>query len=708
MTERIARMAEYVKTHDIYPEKVPVEYDKYDLLLPDCIMDAKRISAYMAAQTVKITDDDRMVGLIMFDGSTKGDLFWRTGHKRFAEINAAFYKQPQENLSTFEAQHSTADFSFVIQFGMEGYLKKIREAREVWKDEPERLEFLDAMEIVVHGILAWAEKCAAACEEKAKEAEGALRDELLEMSRIMRRVPRYPAEHFREAVQCLYFCFHFLPDSVGTMDRYLYPTYRKDTESGLITREQAKELLQELCIMVNGHTVFSNTWSGDKGGESHFAIGGYGPDHADCFSDLSRLIVEAMMDVPLYRPQVSLRWTPDTPREVLYFMLDCERHDAYKRIAVVNDVPRIKSFMENCGLSYEEACNYTMVGCNEPALQGSLWYGGVSCNAVRCLDRLLHDMRDEVLACAGFEEVYALFEREFGKDLKRMLFFSDGFNRGRAKDANVLSTLFINGSVERAKSVTQGGTNTALAGITIQGIICLIDSLTVIRQFVFEEKSVSMRELLDALRDDWKGHEDLRVMILRRARFFGNDDPLSNEMARRVTTMIHDLLSRERNLFGFPFLVGTLSGYVPHYAMFGALTRATPDGRAAGDAFMVGVGQTAGKDREGLTAMLNSVAQMDPTGILAGPFVLNVSLDEVLIRKDEYFDRMIDVIETYFRRGGLHVQLNYVSREELLDAQSHPEKYESLRVRVSGFSGYFTRLDRRIQDDIIRRTIKKG
>ena len=135
--------------------------------------------------------------------------------------------------------------------------------------------------------------------------------------------------------------------------------------------------------------------------------------------------------------------------------------------------------------------------------------------------------------------------------------------------------------------------------------------------------------------------------------------------------------------------------------------RATPDGRLAGEAISFGAGQTGGRDREGLAALLNSVAQMDPTGIMTGPTVLNVMLDETLIRDDEKFDKTVALVEAYFKAGGPHIQLNYVSKEELLAAQAKPEEHENLRVRVSGFSGYFTLLDPKLQKDIIERTAKQ-
>lgn len=706
MTPRIARLADYVMHYDLYPPIVSLEYDRMDLLLSDPMMDAKRLAEYLLAQDVQLMPDVRLTGFVRFDGTMTADLFHRTGHRRFREIEKAFYNQPIDNLCTFEWQHSSPDFNYIIRNGYESYLDKIAASREEHKDDPEAMDFLDACEVVVRAFLAWQEKCRAACARAAADAtDPEDRARLEVMAETFAQVPGKPARTFREAVQCLSLCFIMLPDCMGTVDRYLYPYYIADLEAGRMTRDEAKELMQELFVDIYAHTGVGNSHT-DLTAESHFAIGGYWPNGEDGFTDLSRLIVEALMEMPINKPQISLRWTEKLAFEDFRFVLDCERHDPLKRIAIVNDEPRIRSFMENLHLSYEDAVNYTMVGCNEPLLQGGVWLGGCTANVARSVTRTLA-RREEMLACGTFDEFYALFEKELHAELGRMLYYSDRFNYARSKDVNIMSSIILDGCIESARSATRGGARLGLTGMNLMGTTCVIDSLSIIRQFVFEEKTVTMAQLLDALETDWQDAELLRRMILKKGRFFGNNDPLSDEMATRFTTSLHGFTSTHVNLFGKPLLYGCLAGYNPHYVWFGNMTSATPDGRHSGDPFMVGAGQSEGKDRSGLTGLLNSVAQMDPWGVLCGPFVCNLMLDETLIRKDENFEKTARMLEAYFKAGGLHVQLNYVSKEELLDAKAHPEKYGNLRVRVSGFSGTFTLLQEAMQDEIVRRTSQK-
>ena len=176
-------------------------------------------------------------------------------------------------------------------------------------------------------------------------------------------------------------------------------------------------------------------------------------------------------------------------------------------------------------------------------------------------------------------------------------------------------------------------------------------------------------------------------------------------MARRVNQTLYDFAIGRLTVFGDQIIFGNLTGYLPHFAWFGSKTGATPDGRVAGSALAFGSGQSEGKDRDGITSHLLSVAQYNPTGIMNGNSVMNLTVDHSIIENEESFDSFVRLIETYFQQGGLHLQLNYLSAGELLKAKASPQDYKSLRVRVSGFSAYFVGLVPEIQDNVISRTI---
>lgn len=705
--ERLLRMAERSCKEDIYPQCVKIESDPADDTMPAAARTAKYLCRYLEAQTVRIDDDDRMAGRLRFyDCPVPGNIFQRTGCSFFHQAVKRFYLKTDDNLTCFEWQHSNPDHGKILNGGIRLFLREIAEARMKYLGQTEHLIYLAAMERVCHGIIQWAHKCAAEARNKAEQTADPIRkNELLAIAERLYHVPEHPARNFAEAVQCVYFCFHFLPDSLGLADRYLYPFYEQGLREGTLTRETAKELLQELFVMINGFTPPASGNS-DRGGESHFAVGGYLPDHSDGFTDLSRLILEAMMELPLYRPQVSFRWTGKSPFENLRFVLDCERKDRFKRIAVVNDEPRIRTYMEFSGLPFEKACRYVMNGCNEPTFEGTIDLTGCKGNLIRALTGTFDVRRSEICKAETFDEFYAVFEQELETVLTRIIDRVNEFNVYRSRDVDVLSSIFIDGCIERAVSCTRGGSKSVSISPTLMGYVTLIDSLTVIRQFVFEEKAVSMRELAEVLDRNWQGAEALHSRIQKEGRFFGNNDELSNEIAVRLTDSIAAFARGRRDMFGTPILFGNLAGYNPHHAWFGKLTGATPDGRFAGDMLHFGSTPIGSHDREGLTAVLASVAKMAPSGIMNGSQVFNLSLDRKLM-EDPVFDKTVRLLETYFRMGGLHLQLNYVSREELEAAQQEPGKHENLRVRVSGFSGYFVRLSEGMQNDVISRTAQE-
>ncbi len=705
MNKRIERLVKAARSGDIFPAIVKVEYDEYDLKLADPLRIAKRLSEYMEAQPAYFTDDNELVGMLRFDGSVEAALFPRTGHPFFREVAGQFYRKQLENLCTFEWQHSNADFGKIINIGLEGIRKEIIEVRKKYLDDLPRLNFLAGLEAMIRGIIRRAQQYAVECRKQAFDCKDSVRKAtLLRMAANCTQVPEHRARTFEEAVQCLYFCFMFQPDSIGRPDQYLYPLYQQGLADGSLNKEHARELLQELYVMIHGWTPFG-TANADKGGESHFVIGGYTLDHRCAWNDLSELILDSLMEVDLIRPQISLRWNKLTPRAVLYKVLDCERKDKNKRIALVNDEPRIDSMLNVNKLPWETAYDYIMVGCNEPAFQGGISLGGTDVNICRSLLNTLNDRRAEVLASKDFDAFYAIYEQELDRDLETILAYSNRFNMLRSRDCNVLTSLFMTGCVERATSVTQGGATRARWCANFMGSTNLIDSLCIIRQFVFEEKRCTMKTLLAALDADWKGHEELRAEILRSGRFFGNNDELSNSVAHRFYTSVYDFANGRTDLFGNALNYGNLTGYNPHFAWFGALTQATPDGRIAGSALQFGSGQSDGKDRDGITSLLLSVAQMDPTGVMCGNTILNLSVDENTVRNEEGFEKLVALIEIYFRAGGLHIQLNHVATEDLIAAKKEPDKYKSIRVRVSGFSATFVKLTESIQDNVIARTI---
>ena len=611
-----------------------------------------------------------------------------------------FYCKHIDNLSSMDWQHGTSDYRKVLEIGICGIIDEI-ETSVATHTDPEKRSFLAGLKKIAEVFVLWIKKCALTVATRIKDVEAEeCKKNYERLSTALLNLATNPPANFYEAVLMIYVCFSLNPDSFGTLDRYLSRFYFQDIASGSLTRDEAKLYLQELFLMVQAATPMGANFT--RGGQSHFCIGGRDENGKDCYNELSELIVESLMELDTHIPEITLRWTNDTPTEVLRYLLDCERKDKNKRLAFTNDDRRIEAYTKICGFPYKEAINYTMVGCNEPAMLGGMCASTSHGNLAHSIEQTLHARADEIVNATSFDEFYAIFKNQLYADLDMIYYYDDQFNLQRAKDVNYVSCLLMNGCIENGKSITQGGVNYAISTIMFLGNVTVIDCLAVIKQFVFDEKIVTMKELLDALKSNWQGYEDLRNHILKKGLFFGNDDDISNCVAKRFYEDLYEYVKDKKTVFGYPVLLGDHTGYPRHFQWFGEGTKATPDGRCSGEPISYGIFQTKGKDRNGLSALMNAILKFDTHGI-SGSTVTNFNLDASYSKDDECFEKTVCMLETFLKRGGIQFQLNHTSLEELQSAKVSPEEYKHLKVRVTGYSDYFTKLNGTIQDSIIQR-----
>ena len=456
--------------------------------------------------------------------------------------------------------------------------------------------------------------------------------------------------NFYEAVLTIYVCFGMNPDSFGTLDRCLSDFYFRDMSDGTLTREEAKAYLQELFLMVQA-CMPKNSKYFARGGQFHFCIGGRDEHGRDCFNAVSRLILESLTELNIHIPEVTLRWTNDTSKEVFRYALECERKDKNKRIAFTNDDRRIEAFTKICGFPYKEAVHYTLVGCNEPAMLGGMCASTSHANLAHSIEYVLHCRSEEAADAKSFESFFEIFRDQLYKDLDVIYHYDDLYNLQKAKDTNYVSCLFLNGCIENGKSITQGDASYGVSNIMFLGNVTVIDSLAVIKQFVFDEKSVTMRKLIDALKNNWAGYERLKLRIAKQGKFFGNDEETSNYAAKILYDALFDYIKDKKTVLGYPILIGDHTGYQLHFKWFGEGARATPDGRCDGEPLSYGISQNNGKLKNGLTALMNSISAFDVNGISSAT-VTNFSLDKLYAEDDRYFEKTVDMLMTYFKNGG--------------------------------------------------------
>ena len=251
MNERIEKLVEKTVAGQMFVYPVKTEYDRCDLFLSPVKMSAKRVCEYIRNQEPLVIEESCFTGLLAFDSSVEGDIFNRNGHHNFAIACKNFYNQPVDNLLTFEWQHSAGDFGKILGGGISGIKQEIQESARHHKDDQEALEFLETQTDICDAVIDWAHKCSEKARRIAETAANeSCKKNLERLSRSLKKVPEKPAQSFYEAILSLYVCYGLLPDSIGLIDRYLYPYYKADIESGILTKEEASAYLQELFLML--------------------------------------------------------------------------------------------------------------------------------------------------------------------------------------------------------------------------------------------------------------------------------------------------------------------------------------------------------------------------------------------------------------------------------------------------------------------------
>ena len=364
----------------------------------------------------------------------------------------------------------------------------------------------------------------------------------------------------------------------------------------------------------------------------------------------------------------------------------------------------------------EHARDYTFCGCGQTIPSGRAYgsYEDLILNAAKPLTYALHGGRDERSgeqvgpaspppeALTSYEALEEAVWTQAEHLLRLGIEATAAWRRWGAEHVpDFVRSLLTHSCVERGLDWRAGGADYHEGMVDVVGLTTLADSLTAIRRVVYEERRLTLPELTAALDRDWEGAEDLWGYCLHRAPKFGNEDPEADEMVVRWLDRFNDWLFAQRTYFGGPWgldIVGW-SGAV----ILGERTGATPDGRRAGEALADCAGPAQGRDRQGITAALNSMLKL-PHDRVHGPLALSLRLPADVGHSPEGRERMVALVRGYLERGGQQLQISMASAEEMRAAQAEPHKHWNLLVRVGGFSARFVTLEPRYQEDMIRRT----
>lgn len=636
----------------------------------------------------------------------------------------------------FNWESATPNYDTIFDLGLKGILEQVnlrmqrlQEDYSAEKLNGERYvrqhDELTGMRITLEAAIRWAKRYADLAEkELEKAATSARKKELKIIADICRKVPENPAETLPEALQAYWFIhliinFIDLPQ-VGTgirFDQTMTRFYEKDLQEGRITRGEAQEWVEFVFVKFQ-ETGFLHApiWSGFGGGALGYqtvTVGGVDGKGRDITNEMSYIVLDAIISVRAIVPPLALRWHDGIPKQLVYKAIEV-MEAGLPQPAIFNDKVNIVRLVE-MGCPIEDARNYSINNCMVPTIPGknfnhiSAWASGVPLpfcltTALGMKPLLMYKKAGETVLdlekAQSVDDVIDATMENFKWIIKRLVLIgniSDALYKQYAPRP-FLSTI-IDDCIERAEDVREWNYNPDYRDVTLFGLNTVADSIAAVRKVVFEDKKATLKELVEALNANWQGSEKLRKACLDAPKF-GNDedyvDTISNELAKRFT---EETKRCKTNLGSSVTPDGTAS---TAWWSFGRICPATPDGRLICEPFNDGtVSPMAGRDKKGPTAVLNSVAKVDPLQSWNHLFNQTVMPEYLSGPNRELFAQYL---KTYADLGIHHIQFTTVSKDLLLDAQDHPEKYPTLQVRVAGFAAYFIDLDKNLQQSIIDRT----
>lgn len=627
-----------------------------------------------------------------------------------------------------------ADYPRVLNEGVRSMLDKVEEKLKslapIRSENREQVDFWRAAKIVLTAFIGFAHRYAALAEETAaSETDPKVKAELLEIAAVCRRVPEYPARTFREAVQAFWFVHVGLDidqmgcaTSPGRYGQYMYPFYKKDLEEGRLTREQAMALLKfqfvrhlemgqyqglNIALQLSGHT-----------GQT-ISLGGVTPDGHDASNDLEILIMDTQIEMRNIQPTLSLFYHSNMRKDMLDKAVEVIRTGIGQPQIMNNDVCVMRNFNRWAlkGITLEDARNVANFGCVATGVCGkSSLHVESLLNIAKVVELTMNNGWDpmtkkQVGVESGDPESFTTFDEFYDAFLKQLAFATkvnrlhshiSTMTRGKTTPSPFRSVM-IDDCIEKGVYEEAGGARYPQSLAVLVGGIDAANALNAVRHLVFDKKMLTMNELREALLANFENYEAIHKMCLDAPKH-GNDYPEIDQLTRRVYDDVayafENILAP--NYFNGRVLPDAYSVSLHNYC--GKLTGALPTGRVAGKALTDGsVSAMPGSDKEGPTAFINSASRALDTARL-GANHCNMKFQPQALEGPAGARLLQSLIKTYCDQGGSHIQFNCISSETLNEAQAKPQEYKDLVVRVAGFSAFFTRLDKGVQDEIIKRT----
>ena len=601
-------------------------------------------------------------------------------------------------------------------------------------DQSEKRPYLEAIVTVSEGIVTWARRHAELARRKAaEETDPRRKQELLTIASNCEWVPENPPRTFHEAIQAHWFtqAFARLEQKIsshptnGRMDQQLISYYRQDIKAGILDEKKALEILGCMwCQMAQFIELpLSPGVMDTQAGFAHWeavTIGGQTTEGLDATNELTYLLLKSKREFPTHYPDLAVRVHARTPQRLLWDVAETiKQGQGYPKL--LNDEELIPRMLAK-GAPASEVFDYVVSGCNETRLinRESYMSPGTQVNLGAALELVLRNGRlkkfgDELFTfetgdpCSfkTWEEFWDAYVKQQNNLIKSSFMLQDTIHHTRAKFfasplASGLHSLCMDSCVDLNSDVAPEGA-LDIAFFDAIGFGTVVDSLSAIKTLVFEQKRLSMKELLEALDCNFEGKEDIQA-LLQGAPSFGNGDLEVDTLGRMLEKSALDFTARYAGKNGVqPLEIRTTSvtANVPH----GKFVGATPNGRKAWMPLSDGSSPSHGSDRNGPTAVL--LSQYQSTNWNAANRacrLLNMKMAPKTVEGEEGTKKLVDLIRAFINLRVWHLQMNIINRETLVAAQKDPQKYKNLVVRIAGYSAYFVDLSPDLQNDLIDRT----
>ena len=596
-------------------------------------------------------------------------------------------------------------------------------------EDPEaqdKQEALRAMDISCDAVILFAERHAEFAVHLAEsEPDPQRRDELLKIAATCRQVPAGPPRDFQEALQYYWFCHLAVITELngwdafnpGHLDQHLLPFFEQGLAAGTLTRDSAKELLEAFFVKFNNHPAPPKVGvtAAESGTYTDFAninLGGLLQDGSDGSNEISHMLLEIIDEMHLLQPSSNIQLSRKTPDDLLEHALQVIRK-GYGFPSIFNADAVVEEQIRQ-GKTLEDARAGGCSGCVEVGAFGKEAYILTGYfNLPKLLELALHNGVDpqsrqqlgpRTGSCSELNSFQALFDA-FHQQLRHFVDIKIRGNQiieriyAREMPAPFLSVL-IDDCIEKGLDYNAGGARYNNVFIQAVGIGTITDSLSAIQEAVFDTGRLALEELVETLDRDFEDQEALRQRLLNRTHKYGNDDDYADEVMKKVFVAAFEAIDGRPSAKGGTYRLEMLPTTCHVY--FGAVLGASPDGRLAGQPVSEGISPVQGSDRQGPTAVLKSAGKMDQ--VKTGGTLLNMKFNPTLVAGEAGIGHLAQLVRSYFKMDGHHVQFNIVSADTLRQAQDDPGSHRDLIVRVAGYSDYFCDLSDELQEEIITRT----